>query len=70
MNPEESIETTSEGKNYVLLRICFFRNHSNEPLTNDEVREMYGLKDALQTRTVFEIEDESKYMLAKIKYGI
>jgi hypothetical protein len=35
MNPEESIETTSEGKNYVLLRICFFRNHSNEPLTND-----------------------------------
>ncbi len=65
MFSDEAILLEIDGKKYAFLNLCTFRDIDNKTLESN-----FGLIDIIKTKSVYEIKDEKKYMLAKIKYGI
>jgi hypothetical protein len=61
------IEITVEGKNYALVPLCTFHDLPTEDRDKNVV-EQFGLKEAYKTLSLFEIVDERKMMMAKLKY--
>ena len=65
MLSDSAVVVERNKKKYALVGLCVFNDISSEILESN-----FGLIDIHKSRTVYEITDEKKYMLAKIKYGI
>lgn len=69
-----AVEVTIDGKNYAFLPICVFDDIpvgiEAKEFKYEAIETKFGLRDMFASKTVYEITDMKKYMLAKIKYGI
>ena len=65
----EAIFVETNGKKYALLPLCIFHDIPTENRYTALV-EQFGLKDACCSKSLYEIVDEKKLILANIKYGI
>ena len=66
---EEAVILEKNGKKYALLPLCIFHDLPTRDRHLD-IKKQFGLVDIHETKTVYEIVDESKFMLAKIKYNV
>jgi len=64
----DSIEIIVNGKHYALLPLCSFHDLPTE-FRHNQIECIYGLKDIFASKNVYEVVDDKKYMLCKIKYG-
>ena len=69
LNREHSTEIILNGERYALVPLCAFHKiHEDEPIKRyDSVKNDLGLVDTFCTFNVFKIQDERKWMLAKLK---
>jgi hypothetical protein len=69
IHKNEMIIVEKNGKTYALLPLTIFHDM---PVANRdlEIRKQFGLRDIVCSKSLYEITDEKKLMLAKIKYGI
>jgi hypothetical protein len=65
----EAIFVEKNGKKYALLPLCIFHDIASKSKDTALV-EQFGLKDICCSKSLYEIVDEKKLILAKIKYGI
>jgi len=65
----EGIFIEKNGKKYVLLPLCIFHDIPSKD-RYEAILNQFGLKDAHSSKTLYEIVDEKKLILANIKYGI
>jgi hypothetical protein len=69
MHRNEAVIVEKDGRKYAFLPLCTF----NDIPTNDrdkQILEQFGLKDLICSKSLYEIVDEKKLMMAKIKYEI
>jgi hypothetical protein len=65
----EAIIIEKNEKKYALLPLCLF--HDIETIDrNTTLMNQFGLKDMTCSKSLYEIVDEKKLILANIKYGI
>jgi hypothetical protein len=66
---DEILVIEANGKKYAALSLVMF---SDIPIEKriEIVESHFGLKDIHKTKSLYEIVDEKKLLLAKIKYGI
>jgi hypothetical protein len=73
---DKMIEITIGEKQYALLPLCAFQdikstdNNGIFKFKTEIIEEQFGLKDTMNTMSIFEITDLKKIIMAKIKYGI
>jgi len=72
INRDEAIEITIGEKQYTMLPLCTFDDVKSEvhAFKFEKIENSFGLRELHNTRELYEIVDQKKYMLAKIKYGI
>lgn len=69
IHKNEIITFEKNGKTYALLPLTMF--HDLPVVNRDlEILKQFGLRDTICSKSLYEITDEKKLMLAKIKYGI
>ena len=69
IHKNEMIIVEKNGKKYALLPLTMF--HDMQVANRDlEIMKQFGLRDTICSKSLYEITDEKKLMLAKIKYGI
>lgn len=69
----KAVEVTIDGKEYAILPLCSFpdiKSGVDYKSKSDAVEDKFGLTDLFSARSLYEITNKRKYMLAKIKYGI
>lgn len=66
---KEALFVEHKGKKYIILPLCLFHDISTET-RNSVIMKQFGLKDICTTRSLYEITDERKLMLLKIKYNV
>ena len=66
---EEILILESNGKKYAAVSLIMFHDIPLES-RHETVLKNFGLKDIYRAKSLYEIVDEKKMMLAKIKYGI
>lgn len=66
---EHSLEIIIEKDRYVLIPLCAFHKVDEKDAVKrwDTVENVFGLQDTFSTFNVYKIEDEKKWMLAKLK---
>lgn len=68
---KQTFEVTHNGKTYVFVPLCtFHEDPDNTVQSTQDTESRYGLKDNYRTHTMYEITDEQKWFLAKIKLGL
>lgn len=65
----EAIFIEQNGKKYALLPLCIFHDIPSKNRDTALV-DQFGLKDMCCSKSLYEIVDEKKLILANIKYGI
>jgi hypothetical protein len=65
----DAIFVEKGGKTYALLPLTIFHDMPSKN-RETELLKQFGLKDACCSKSLYEITDEKKFILAKIKYGI
>lgn len=66
---KEAIVLENNGKKYAFLPLCIFHDLSLETRDSD-IYNQFGLVNFYETKSMYEIIDEKKFMLAKIKYDL
>jgi hypothetical protein len=66
---EEAIILEKNNRKYALLPLCIFHDMPTRDRHSD-ITKQFGIVDIYETKSVYEIIDESKFMLAKIKYNV
>lgn len=66
---EEADVLEKNGKKYALLPLCIFHDIPIES-RDFTVINQFGLIDTYESKSLYEITDEKKFMLAKIKYNV
>ena len=70
-NKNDTFEVHQNGKRYVFIPLCTFHGDpDNSVQSASDTESRYGLKDAYNTHNMYEITDEKKWFLAKIKLGL
>lgn len=62
-------EVTLQGKPFALVPLCMFHDMPIEDRTR-MIKEQFGLIDHYCSYDLFEITDQKKLMMLKLKYGI
>ena len=65
----EALIVEKDGRKYALLPLCTFNDIPTKDRDN-QILEQFGLRDLICSKSLYEIVDEKKMMLAKIKYEI
>ena len=65
----EAIFVEKNGKKYALLPLCIFHDMPSKD-RYAAILNQFGLIDACCSKSLYEIVDEKKLILANIKYGI
>jgi len=66
---QEILIIEANGKKYAAVGLITFHDIPIEN-RNETILNNFGLKDIYRSASLYEIVDEKKMMLAKIKYGI
>ncbi len=69
MYRNEAVIVEKDGRKYALLPLTIF--HDMPIMDKDkQILEQFGLRDLICSKSLYEIVDEKKLMMAKIKYEI
>jgi hypothetical protein len=69
ISKDHSVEVIIEGSNYALIPICAFHKVEAGDLIKrwDIIENTFGLRDTFATFNLYKIDDQKKWMLAKLK---
>jgi hypothetical protein len=69
MHRNEAVIVEKDGRKYAFLPLTIFNDMPIKD-RDEKILEQFGLKDLICSKSLYEIVDEKKLMLAKIKYEI
>jgi hypothetical protein len=69
MYSKEAVIVEKNGKKYAFLPLTIFHDMP-ETDRDKQILEQFGLRDLICSKSVYEIVDEKKLMMARIKYEI